>query len=236
MFYSERQKKILQLLQKEADISIDKLAAALYVSIPTIRRDLQGLEEEGKVIRTYGRVELRTVSDTEVPLLLRESLNNASKQIIAKKAAVLIHNGDIIFLDASSTVSYLIPHLERFHDIIVVTPSPKTSILLGQKGIKHYCTGGRLIADSVTYVGSKTERFFADFNADLCFFSSRGYTESGMITDSFELEVDVKKAMLKNAAKSYYLCDSSKKNKKYAFNICSIHDIEDLIDESENRL
>ena len=51
MFYSERQKKILQLLQKEGNLSIDKLAAALYVSLPTIRRDLQGLEEEGKVIR-----------------------------------------------------------------------------------------------------------------------------------------------------------------------------------------
>lgn len=234
MFYSERQKKILQLLQTEENVSIDKLASALYVSVPTVRRDLQGLEEEGKVIRSYGRVELRTVSDTEVPLLLRESLNNASKQIIAKKAAKLIHNGNIIFLDASSTVSYLIPHLERFHDIIVVTPSPKTSILLGQKGIKHYCTGGRLLTDSVTYVGSKTERFFADFNADICFFSSRGYTENGMITDSFELEVDVKKAMLRNAVKCYYLCDSSKKNKKYAFNICGIHEVDALIDESED--
>lgn len=233
MFYSERQKKILQLLQKEGNMSIDKLAAALFVSLPTIRRDLQGLEEEGKVIRNYGRVELRTLSDTEVPLLLRESLNNTSKQIIAKKAAELIHNGNIIFLDASSTVSYLIPHLEKFHDIIVVTPSPKTSILLGQKNIKHYCTGGRFLKDSVTYVGSKTERFFADFNADICFFSSRGYTEDGMITDSFELEVDVKKAMIRNAAKSYYLCDSSKKNKTYAFNICSIHETDGLIDETD---
>ncbi len=233
MYNNERQERILHILQKENNISINKLAELLFVSLPTVRRDLQTLTENGKIIRKYGRVELRTLSDNEVPLILRESMNNTSKIAIAQKAAELINNGDVIFLDSSSTVSYLIPHLEKLHDIIVVTPSPKTSILLGQKNIKHYCTGGRLLANSLTYVGSKTEHFFSDFNADICFFSSRGYMENGMISDSFELEVDVKKAMIKNSEKSYYLCDTSKKNQKYAFNICSVNEVDGIINENE---
>ena len=231
MYNLERQEQILQILQKNRSISVTELARLLYVSTPTVRRDISALQEQGKVQRTHGGVVLRQTSDAEVPLMFREDQNHASKRIIAQKAAGLIHNGDVIFLDASSTVSYLIPYLEQFQDIIVITNSPKTSIRLGERNIKNYCTGGLLLQHSIAYVGSEAERFIANINADLFFFSSRGYTENGMITDSSERETTVKKAMLKNAAKSYYLCDSSKKNKKYAFNICSLEDVARLIDE-----
>ena len=84
---------------------------------------------------------------------------------------------------------------------------------------------------SIAFVGNQTEQFVSGINADLFFFSSRGYTEGGTITDSSEQEAAVKKAMLKNAARSYYLCDSSKRDKKYAFNICSVKDVCEIIDE-----
>ena len=232
MYNLERQEQILQILEKSKSISVTKLAQLLYVSQPTIRRDLSILEEQGKLQRTHGGVVLRKVSDAEIPLMYREDQNNASKKAIAERASKLIQNGDVIFLDASSTVSYLIPYLEKFQDIIVVTNSPKTSIRLGEKGIKNYCTGGQLLMHSIAYVGSAAEKFIADINANLFFFSSRGYTEGGTITDSSEQEVIIKKAMLKNAEKSYYLCDSSKKGTKYTFNICSVEDLTDIIDET----
>ena len=234
MYNLERQEQILQILEKSKSISVTKLAQLLYVSQPTIRRDLSILEEQGKVQRTHGGVVLRKVSDAEIPLMFREDQNNVSKKAIAERASKLIHNGDVIFLDASSTVSYLIPYLEKFQDIIVVTNSPKTSIRLGEKGIKNYCTGGQLLMHSIAYVGSEAEKFVANINANLFFFSSRGYTEGGTITDSSEQEVVIKKAMLKNAENSYYLCDSSKKGKKYAFNICDVKDISGIIDETSS--
>lgn len=232
MYNLERQEQIMQILEKRKSISVTKLSQLLYVSQPTVRRDLRLLEEQGKVQRTHGGVVLRKISDAEIPLMFREDQNNASKRIIAEKAARLIQNGDMIFLDASSTVSYMIPYLEKFRDIIVVTNSPKTSIRLGEKNIKNYCTGGQLLMHSIAYVGSEAEKFIANINANLFFFSSRGYTENGTITDSSEPEVVVKKAMLKNAEKSYYLCDTSKKGKKYAFNICAVENIAGIIDET----
>ena len=231
MYNLERQEQIMRILEKSTSISVAKLAQLLYVSQPTVRRDLSSLEKQGKVQRTHGGVVLRKVSDSEIPLIFREDQNNISKKVIAEKAAKLIRNGDVIFLDASSTVSYLIPHLEKLQDIIVVTSSPKTSISLAERNIKNYCTGGLLLKHSIAYVGSEAEHFISNINADLFFFSSRGYTENGMITDSSEQEVMVKKAMLKNAEKSYYLCDSSKKGNKYAFNICAVKDIVDIITE-----
>ena len=132
MYNLERQKEILEILEHHKSISVNALAQMLYVSHPTVRRDLTLLEEQGKVHRTHGGVVLRKTSDSEIPLMFREDQNNAAKRIIAEKAAPLIHDGDVIFLDASSTASYLIPHLEKLKDIVVITNGPKTSIALGE--------------------------------------------------------------------------------------------------------
>ena len=231
MYNLERQEQIVEILEKRKSISVTKLAQLLYVSQPTVRRDLGVLEQQGKVQRTHGGVVLRKASDLEIPLMFREDQNNPAKKRIAEKAAKHINDGDVIFLDASSTASHLVPYLEKFNDIIVVTNSPKTSMLLGERNIKNYCTGGLLLMHSVAYVGNEAERFVSGINADVLFFSSRGYTENGIITDSSEQEVAMKKAMLKNAEKSFYLCDNSKKNKKYAFNICGTKDVCEIITE-----
>lgn len=232
MYHLERQAQILEILEQRKSISVTKLAELLYVSQPTVRRDLASLAQQGKVQRTHGGVVLRKASDAEIPLMFREDQNNAAKKAIAQKAEKLIRDGDVIFMDASSTVSYLIPHLKKFRDLIVITNSPKTSIRLGEQQIKNYCTGGQLLMHSIAYVGSEAEKFIAGINADVFFFSSRGYTEGGLITDSSEQEVAVKKAMLQNADRSYYLCDSSKRGQKYAFNICTTKDISAIIDET----
>ena len=233
MYNLERQEQILAILEDKKSISVTALAKLLYVSQPTVRRDLDNLCRQGKVQRTHGGVVLRKVSDTEIPLMYREDQNNGAKKVIAEKAAELIRDGDVIFLDASSTVSYLIPHLKKFRDLLVVTNSPKTSIRLGECGIKNYCTGGQLLMHSIAYVGAEAEKFISGINADIFFFSSRGYTEDGRITDSSESEATVKKAMLQNAEKSYYLCDSSKRGKKYAFNVCTTKDLAGILTETE---
>ena len=231
MYNLERQEQIIRILEEKKSISVQKLSELLFVSQPTVRRDLDILARQGKVQRTHGGVVLRKASDTEIPLMFREDQNNAAKAAIAQKAALLIHDGDVIFLDASSTVSYLVPHLKKFRDLLVVTNSPKTSMRLGEENIKNYCTGGLLLAHSIAYVGSETEKFISGINADVFFFSSRGYTEDGRITDSSESEVAAKKAMLQNAQKSYYLCDTSKRGKKFAFNVCSTKELAGIIDE-----
>ncbi len=231
MFNIERQEEILNILEKSKSISVNKLSELLYVSPPTIRRDLTYLEQQGKVCRTHGGVILRQTAEKEIPLVLREGQNSQAKQIIAKKAAEYINDGDVIFLDASSTTAHIIPYLKRFNDIIVVTNSPKTSMSLGIENIKNYCTGGLLLPHSIAYVGYETEKFISNINADIFFFSSRGYMEDGYITDSSIEESTVKKTMIKNADRTFYLCDSSKKNKKYMYNVCNTGEVTGIINE-----
>lgn len=231
MYSLERQKEILALLTERKSISVKELSSLLYISEPTVRRDLTQLEEQGKVQRTHGGAVLKMGADAEIPLVFREDKNSLAKKLIAEKAVKHIKDGLVIFLDASSTAAALVPYFSKFSDLTVVTNSPKTSMKLGEKGIKNYCAGGLLLPHSIAFVGSETERFISGINADICFFSSRGYEEDGFITDSSESEVAVRRAMLKNSMRSFYLADSSKKNKKYAFNIAKISDITGIITE-----
>lgn len=231
MYNLERQTEILNILKEKKSISVNNLSKLLYVSAPTVRRDLTELEVQGKVLRTHGGVILRKTAESEIPLMLREDQNQISKKRIAQKAAEYVKNGDVIFLDASSTAAYLVPFLENLSDIVVMTNSPKTSIKLGEKNIKNYCTGGLLLPHSVAYVGNAVGEFAANINADVFFFSSRGYTEDGSITDSSIEEATAKRVMMKNAQRVYYLSDSTKKNKKYIYNICSVKDVDGIITE-----
>ncbi len=233
MYNIERQAQLIEILEKNKSISVAKLSKMLYVSAPTIRRDLTVLENQGKVVRTHGGVVLKQAAEKEIPLMLREDQNSKSKKIIAQKAAAYVNDGDVIFLDASSTVAHIVPFLKNLKDIIVVTNSPLISIKLGEENIKNFCTGGMLLLHSIAYVGSEAERFISTVNADVFFFSSRGYEESGNITDSSIEEAAIRKAMMRNSEKVFYLCDNSKKNKKYMYNICTTKDVTKIITETE---
>lgn len=105
MYASERRKEILKMINERNYISVADLHKSFNVSEVTIRSDLRSLETEGKVERNYGGA---TIKDVKIPPFsdVTRLLNDAKKSI-AQAAASLIHNGDSLFLDASSTTLLL---------------------------------------------------------------------------------------------------------------------------------
>ncbi len=233
MYNLERQEEIIRILEERKSVSVHSLAERLYSSESTIRRDLCALERSGRVRRTFGGAVLEESNTKEVPLFLRLSRNGEAKKHIAEKAARLIENGKVIFLDASTTVAYLVPHLKQFKNLTVITNSPNTSLELGRSGITSYCTGGRLLESSEAYVGGEAEDFIRRFNADIMFFSSRGISVEGYITDSSVEESQIRRVMMAHTEKKYYLYDESKLGGKYLCNICSASEVDLIIGEVE---
>ena len=235
MFNIERQEEIINILIQRKSVTVHTLAELMHISESTVRRDLCELEKEGRIRRTFGGAVLEETLTNEVPLLLRKSRNNESKKIIARKAKELVSNGKVIFLDASSTVSYLVPHLAEFSGLTVITNSPNTSIELGELGIRNYCTGGLLLDASLAYVGGEAEDFLRRFNADIMFFSSRGISHDGVVTDSSAQESQIRKIMMQNSKRKYYLYDSSKLGQKFMYNLCDVRELDGAITEGEER-
>lgn len=231
MYFNERNNQIIEILKERNTATVRYLANKLFVSEPTIRRALSDLEKGGKIKRTFGGAVLSEEINKEIPLILREQENVPQKREIAVQAAKKIRDGQLIFIDASSTASYLVDQLSPFKNLTVVTNSPKISLKLSDMKIKCYCTGGLLLEHSISYVGTHAERFVNYFNADVMFFSCRGLSFTGELTDQSIEESQLRQAMLSHSNKKFMLCTSEKFGKKYSFNLCSYKDIDEIISD-----
>ena len=78
-------------------------------------------------------------------------------------------------------------------------------------------------------MGSYAERFIASMNATSVFFSCKGLSQDGLLTDVSETEIAIRQAMLAHAENSFLLCDSSKVGQKYAFTLCHAKDLTDIL-------
>ena len=228
--YSREEQYINLLAQGE--LSVKELSKKLFVSEPTVRRDIVFLCQKGLINCKRGIVSLKISSpDTRIPLFIRHLEQNEKKQIIARKASEYIKDGDVVMLDSSTTAFHLLPRLSAFKNILIITNGAKTSLEAASMGIKTICTGGELTRESFSYVGPDAEATLHKYNANVAFFSCRGISDEGVATDNFVLENSVRKIMIKNSQKSYLLCDSSKFGKTYLNTLCFTDEIEKIISD-----
>ena len=232
MYKCEREGEILALLNETEYATVEYLSKKMNISASSIRRDLKNLEDRGLVQRSYGGVKLSKSNGKHIPFSLRSQENSVEKKQIAKAAMSLINPNDVIFLDASSTVMYLIKYLENFENLTVITNGIQTAQELQSLSHRIYCTGGMMLHQSSAYVGQHAENFIRQFNADLFFFSSQGLSEDGRITDDSEEETHVRKVMLEQSRKKIFLCDHSKVGPVYCHNLCRLEQVDDYITDA----
>lgn len=229
MIKNERFDSIMEILRREKYSTPNALAKKLYVSAVTIRRDLKKLENDGLVTTCYGGVSIVSHDNRDVPLAIRENFNENIKMTLAKQAAGYITHGSTVFLDASSTASLIAHFIEPEQDITVVTNGLKALNILSERHIKAYCTGGRLVDNSLAFTGSIALKTVKSMNADFLFFSSQGLSSDGCITDFSDAETQLRQAMLERAAHKYFLCDNSKIGKTFLFEVCHTEDLDGVI-------
>ena len=224
-----RENKYINLLAQKPH-SVKELSEKLFVSEPTVRRDIAFLQKKELLTCKRGIVTLKTNSpDQRIPLFIRHMEQNEEKQIIARKAVKYIKEGYVIMLDASTTAFQIIPYLTDFKNILVITNGAKTALESASMGIKTICTGGEIMPESFCYVGTDAESILKKYNADIAFFSCRGLSEDGIATDNSILENSIRRIMIKNSKESYLLCDETKFNNKYLNTLCDIKEITDVI-------
>lgn len=212
MFALERQKRILEILEREGSVSVNRLSTTFDVTEETVRRDLEKLEKQDCLKRTHGgAVSVSDSSTHEASLEKRKLINVDAKQNIAKAAASFVAEGDTVFLDASTTTFFMAKELKTMKNITVITNSIRVvNELCGAEGVKVIAVGG-LVSNNQSFVGSLAERSIEEnFFVSKMFFSSKGITADGGVLESNEGECGIKKKMMKNAKLKYYLCDKSK--------------------------
>ena len=232
MMVEERQHRIIEELRADPSVSVKELAKKLYVSEPTVRRDLSALHDKGIITKTYGGAMLNVADSLlEIPFSLRASEKSDVKNAIARRAAELCEDGMVIMLDGSTSAYHMVPHLSRLKNITVITSGAKTALMLAEANIRTFCTGGQMIIHSYSYIGEQAADFIRNFYADILFFSCHGLDYEGRMTDNAIDEADLRKVMLGQAGQKVLLCDSGKIGKRCIYSMGSIRDIDEVISD-----
>ena len=211
MLAIERKNEILAILQKEQRVLVSELSQKYDVTDETIRRDLEKLESEGYVKRTYGGAVLNKNTSMDMPLRIREKTNRREKQVIARLVAQQVEEGDSIMLDASSTSLMIAKELKDMNKLTVVTNSVEVLIeLAGHEGVQVISSGGTLRDSSLSLVGTAAQKALNGYNVDKAIISCKGLDMVKGVTDSSEVEADMKNAMRSCAKQTILAVDSSK--------------------------
>ena len=233
---NEREREIINILKdNDGFVTVRELCKLLYASESSVRRDLTVLEGRGIINRTHGGAELITNFSNVVAFSKRTHHNTAAKKAIAKKAATLIRDGNVIFLDQSSTSFYLANEIMNNNTLTVITNNIEILSLMSDTGIKTMSSGGMLYSENrVCLVGPDAQYIFENSYADIMFFSTKSLTDDGGIWDPSREEVLIRNSMLRNAAKRVFLCDSEKFGTNSAYKQCTLDDVDILVSENDD--
>ena len=132
MVPEERKQQILTLLERKRYVTVEEFSKELFVSLPTVRRDLAALEQEGALTRTHGGASYNQAGTAVAPFILREKNNYEEKQIIGNIAAGLIENGDTLFISSSSTTLAMVRQLSPELHMQVLTNGMTMAQVIGQ--------------------------------------------------------------------------------------------------------
>lgn len=239
MLKYNRQQLILDALEREASVSIQSLILELKVPRLTIQRDLVELEEKGELLRVHGGAIKPggSVDALPPPRDVRAGIASQIKKKLCKKATTLIKEGDTIFIDASTTASY-IPEFLSNQKINAITSSIETfSKLTKQEQINAILTGGQYNRETQNLIGSFTAEALAKFSFSYAFLSADGFDFEKGSLDIDVFDSAVKKAAIASSEKIILLLDATKFKNPRGLLTCPIkmvHAIVTTKDAAEN--
>lgn len=229
----ERRQRIVDKLREERKVYVADLSRSLSVTQETIRRDLEKLEQDGLLRRSYGGAVLARASQEDLSIDNRSAANYDLKRAIAEKASGLVTNGSSVMAESGSTVIALVETLRTKKDLTIVTNSVKLLWDHAGSGFNMISTGGDLRSHSLSLVGASACRSLESFNVDLALFSCKGLDMEKGVTESNEPEAAVKQAMIRQAKTRILLADHTKFDQVFFVKTLEWQDVDIVVTDIE---
>lgn len=228
MFQEERLERIMTHLTARRRATMEELCEILSISKDTARRDLIKLEELGELVRTRGGAMLPSISKEIDRYERRMEIGLAAKRNIARAAAGLIHPGDYLLLDSSTTVQITAESI-AFSDNIVVTNSIDIAVRLAERpGVALHVLGGALHKEQRFLHGPRTISALADYRFDKLLLGACGISADGLSYPE-EDEGHLLREMLKRADQVIMLADASKFGKRLFYQVGGLDSMDILV-------
>lgn len=232
MLTAERHAAIVEILRQRGRVLANGLSAELKVSADTIRRDLRELDELGLLRRVHGGALPRT--GDAAPFVARARRAPEAKASIARQAAGLIDDGQVVIFDGGTTIVEVARALRPDLRATVVTTSPPVAVALSEhRGVDVAVIGGTLRRDALVTVGAETVDALRMIRADVVMLGVCAlHPELGVTAGDLE-EAQVKRAMIEGAAVVVALADHDKLGTTMPVYVAAIDVITALITDSD---
>jgi DeoR family transcriptional regulator of aga operon len=228
-----RQQLIREFIEQNHVVTIKELQALCpEVSLMTIHRDLDALEQGGSIIKVRGGARsVRHTGDLGFDVRLQES--NSGKKEIAQKALALIQPGSTLFLDASTT-NLMLARCMPDIDLHIFTTGPNIGIelcRLQSPNITLCC--GHINRKNMALSGQNTVDMLGKINIDLAFIGVSGCSAEAGFTCGTESDMVVKRTVIQKARCSVVMCDRTKFSRLMPYTFAQFSDVDYLITDGE---
>jgi DeoR/GlpR family transcriptional regulator of sugar metabolism len=214
VFARERQEHIARIVEEHGRARVGDLAAQFHVSAVTIRKDLLVLEIEHRLVRAHGGAIAVDRSRPELAFEIRERLQSNEKQLIGAAGAALVHDGESIVMDASTTALSVARHLKArggWSQLTVISNGLRlASELAGHPGIIVLMLGGRVRWEALSVVGQLGDGLFSRINVQKAFLGAAGFTLESGLSDATDEEAQIKRSMVAAAREVIAIVDHTK--------------------------
>lgn len=232
MLTLERQNEILEYLKQNKTATVRDLAARLYVSDATIRRDLGEMETLGLLRRSHGGAVLLEQNRDELSVLVRMEQNADAKRTMSELTIPLIEDCASVWLDSSSTVHFLSTVWKPTRKTVFTTGVQTALELSKLPDVQVVMPGGVVKFHTDSLEGEVAREQMRSFFADALICSCGGIGEDGAVTESTIAQCAIKQGMMAQSKLRILVADRSKIGERRAFRIGNVWDFHVLVCDS----
>ena len=229
----ERRGQIVEKVRQFRMVKVSDLIKEYDVSIETIRRDLEYLEQKGYLKRVYGGAVLYGLYGEEPSYEHREIVHFEEKKTIARKAAELIEDGDTLFIEVGTTVLEAIYCLRSKRNLTIITNATSVAReMIQTDGNRVILLGGELRTGEQSVYGFLTEQNLQHFYANKLLMGVGGLSIKNGFTDYHIQEANIRRMMIERSDKVIALADYSKFEVTAMNHVCPLSDVDVLVTDS----
>lgn len=225
---------IKQQIKKEKKVSVSELSKLYKVTEETIRRDLEKLEAEGIITRTFGGAVLNNnIVLDNIHFYKRADINSEEKRKIAINFYDILNTKSTIATDSSTTVMEAVKLVKDNGELTILSVSTEIFRELSDSNIRVISTGGVFNKKTLSLQGQVAKENISRYHVDIALISCKGLDMEKGAMDTNDNETEVKRCMIKQAKEVALLVDHTKFNKTVFAHLVDLDEIDYLVTDKE---
>ncbi len=224
---SRRIDEMTRYINEHGFVGMEELQTAFGVSINTVRRDVAEMVSAGLAQKVYGGV--RSHAPSLLPYEVRSYDGSHQKPLIGRRAAELVEDGDIIFIDSGTTTLWMMQALKEKKGITILTNNIEIVVrAMDDPGIRLIVLPGELNRKTHSLIGDETVSVLKRFNIHKAFMAATGVSESG-VTNSSPQEYEIKRTAVERSSQTCLMVTGDKFGVTSLLTYASLRDIQTVI-------